>query len=244
MRGKAKQKSNKSAAYMVQQNIKKNPPSTYQVGEHVFLRVRAKGGVKQGGHPMHKKLVHRAQIADVNHDTFRYKVKYIDNNKDITETVPVNDITSTTRAEEQKRQEARKKFKQKMCLCADDHCRHKPSENCKFNMNAMCCRKQAKKCRFHGVETLNKTPSQPSKDAQNVLTHRYNVSSPDIFIKLCKDFLTDGDGETQEMTTPPTGIGELLQQYVALVNRLLYILPPIWKTCLPATRCLPGHRTR
>ena len=117
MRGKAKQKSNKSAAYMVQQNIKKNPPSTYQVGEHVFLRVRAKGGVKRGGHPMYKKLVHRAQIVDVNHETFRYKVKYTDNNKDIIETVTVNDITSTTRAVEQKRQEeARKKFKQKMCL--------------------------------------------------------------------------------------------------------------------------------
>ena len=55
---------------MVQGNIKKNPPSSYQIGEQVFLRVKDKGGVTRGGKPLSRPLVYLAKIIDENKKTF------------------------------------------------------------------------------------------------------------------------------------------------------------------------------
>ena len=57
-------KSTMASLWMVQGNIKKNPPSSYQIGEQVFLRVKDKGGVTRGRKPLSRPLVYLAKIID------------------------------------------------------------------------------------------------------------------------------------------------------------------------------------
>jgi hypothetical protein len=90
---------------MIKKNVKKNPPSVYFVGEKVFVKAKQPSGIKRGGRSFGKPLVHLATIVDASRETYRYKVTYTVDGKKVTAAVSVGEITSLTRAQEQKRQD-------------------------------------------------------------------------------------------------------------------------------------------
>ena len=103
--------------------------------------------------PLHKPLVHKAEIIHVNRETHCYKVKYVNAWEDCIDCVSVNNITSLTRAQEKEKQmQARGHSKRSLlCMCEDDDCKRKPAFDCRFKMNGACCEKQAGKCHHHRV---------------------------------------------------------------------------------------------
>ena len=167
---------------MVARNIRKNPPSSYDVGESVFLRVKQKGGVKRGGNPLSRPLVHKAVILDANRETYMYKVKYTDSaGKNISESVSVNDITSLTRAEERDRQNKARK-EPKTCMCLSEKCHRRPAAGCRHGMNYVCCKKESRGCKFHGVQPLS---------VEQSANRKYDLSSPEEITRALNDFAKD-----------------------------------------------------
>ena len=183
-RAKAKKQSNLASSHMIAKNVRKNPPSSYHVGEKVFLKVHQKGGVKRGGRPLHRPLVYTAEILGEK-DNFKYKVRYFDDGKEIEQTVSVNNITSLTRSEEQERQKvAKANFKNPSCTCPNDKCKRQPAHNCANNMNAVCCRIYSTNCKFHGVQAhagKRKLPQQQQSQ------QRYNLKNLNELKKIFSD---------------------------------------------------------
>ncbi|XP_041467528.1 uncharacterized protein LOC121417862 [Lytechinus variegatus] len=207
VRSKAEKNEKKSSTYMVKRNMRKNPPSSYEVGEKIFLRVREKkSGVTRGGKPLHKPLVYHGEIIDVDHENFHYKVKYFDSSSEFIDYVSVNNITSLTRAQEQEKQrQARGQIKRKLsCMCKDVNCKRKPAFDCRFKMNAVCCENQGKKCHHHGAGHNTEQPfttdlQEPSTSGQastlsqnptsrDLSTCRYDLSSSKALGKIFGDF--------------------------------------------------------
>ena len=187
LRSDARDAADRADSYMIARFLAKNPPSSYNVGDAVFIKVvNPKSGVSRGGNPLNRPLAWKGVIVDERKDIFRYKVKYSDaSNKTIVEWRSVNDITSITREEEFQRQSVARGQVKTQCACRPS-CKRKPASHCVRNMNALCCRKNGKNCHFH--KTTQNTFTKPSSKS-NCL--KYNLSEKNIVGKVMSDFYSD-----------------------------------------------------
>lgn len=106
IRDKASKASKKAAQNMIRRNLLKSPPSLYDTGETVLVRVVKKTSAKKTGKKLTLKTHAEGEIQKINHNKHRYNIKYTDPNtgKDKCKWFSVNDITSLTIEEESNKQ--------------------------------------------------------------------------------------------------------------------------------------------
>jgi len=121
---KARVASVKAANYMIKHSLSKHPPSEYNVGETVLVRLPRKPsqGVVRGGYSLRHTVCCEGKIVAVDRRRFQYKIQL--NSTDVPskcQWFSVTDITSSTRQIEHKRRlvhtRNKKNVKKTKCVC-------------------------------------------------------------------------------------------------------------------------------
>ncbi|XP_070556656.1 uncharacterized protein [Ptychodera flava] len=148
LQAEVKTSSDNAAVKAAQRKLAMKPPSQYDIGDSVLVKFKGQDTrLIRGGRSTPRTVV--ATIVERHLDKFLYKVQYLSpiNQREITEWRKVDDITSTTRSEEKRRQELAKEnhgIKGK-CECADSSCSKPTSDKCSYRMHHSCCKKTIKK---------------------------------------------------------------------------------------------------
>ena len=89
---------------MVNKQKSQNPPSVYDIGDRVIIKAsKSKKCNKVAGKGVSVQSCHEALVIDYSSTVQKYKVQFEQNGKQLEEWVPVNSISSITRAEENER---------------------------------------------------------------------------------------------------------------------------------------------
>eukprot|EP00118_Oscarella_pearsei_P016215 m.153025 g.153025 ORF g.153025 m.153025 type:complete len:317 (+) comp38614_c0_seq6:925-1875(+) len=143
--------SQSTTAAIVKRQLRKNPPSIYNVDERVRVRAKVPSRRKASKGKSGGELILEATVTEADHDSHVYKVLYTINGEDITYNCPVDKITSLTQAEERVRQikarknlivsadENRKGKRTRECLCSSE-CTKRRAVNCSYGLNGQCCK--------------------------------------------------------------------------------------------------------
>ena len=198
VRKEAECNSDKAARGMIKMNLRKNPPSRYDVGDEVIVQVKRKDNrLKRGSTNLTIPRVCRGTVIEVNHTNHKYKVKV---NEGKPEWFKVNQITSTTKEEENFRQQVQKG--KAMCNCKISGCTKNYDKMCKNKMSQMCCFCVGENpCLFH-LSTIS-----PSSDLNFLLRmktmEKKKLSSGSDYDNLIRNALEFG--LIERGTTPSDG---------------------------------------
>ena len=200
LRQKALNASNNAAQKMVKRELKRHPPSLYVIGETVLVRIpTSKKTVK--GKKKSLKSTCEGRVVDMDHALHRYKIQYTDpvTLKGKKNWFKVNDITSLTKEEENKRQEkAREKSfdkKRKWSVGGSDKER-KSSKATKCNGSNVTCPSllDASIDQIISSEKLNGDTVNLYFDflGEKLFCENENICwEAPIFILLCSDKITE-----------------------------------------------------